>query len=90
VSSGKSTVINVIASSGLACSFKLPAEATDGTGIRTRNDSVASGKQLGYNSVITMPNSLSNMWLDISMFDAFSILFSQAYAPSSLRTLCLV
>ncbi|XDV20275.1 hypothetical protein PO909_025626 [Leuciscus waleckii] len=44
--SGASPIINVIASSGLASSFKLTAEATAGTGIRTRNDSVASGKQL--------------------------------------------
>lgn len=69
MSSSKSTVINVIASSGLASSFRLTAEATAGTGNRARNDLVASGEQLGHNLVITMPNSLSDMKLDISIFN---------------------
>lgn len=69
MSSSKSTVITVIASSGLASSFRLTAEATAGTGNRARNDLVASGEQLGHNLVITMPNSLSDMKLDISIFD---------------------
>ncbi len=84
-----STVINVIASSGLASSFRLTAEATAGTGNRARNDLVASGEQLGHNLVITMPNSLSDMKLDMPIFDKRLLyLFCRAcYAPLSLRIL---
>ncbi len=74
-----STVINVIASSGLASSFRLTAEATAGTGNRARNDLVASGEQLGHNLVITMPNSLSDMKLDMPIFD------TSAFSTSSVE-----
>lgn len=84
MSTSKSTIIHVIASSGLASSFKLTAEATAGTG---RNNSVASGEQLGHNLVITMPNSLSDMWLDIPIFDTRHEGLLHPLQPSLLCTL---